>query len=62
MDLLQLEDVLIEVLLQLFVGIINAELFKWIILEHFKTKNIQHSNTITLSERSEQTLIYRMYY
>lgn len=43
-NLLYLEDVLVEILLELLIGIVDAELLKRILLEHFKAKDVQHTN------------------
>ena len=43
-DLLYLEDVFVEVLLELFIGIVDAELLKRVLLEHFKAKDVQHTD------------------
>lgn len=48
--LFQLEDVLVEVLLQLLVGVVDAELLKRVLLEHLKPKDVQHSDGITLKK------------
>ena len=42
--LLQSEHMLIELLLKLLISIVNAKLFKGIVLENFKSKNIKKSN------------------
>lgn len=42
--LLKLEDVLVEVMLETFIGKVDAELFKAVVLEVLKTKNVQHSD------------------
>ena len=34
----------IELLLQLLVGIVDAELLKCVYIKHFETINVQHSN------------------
>ena len=39
---------LVEVLLQLFVGVVNAELLKRVVLENLEPEYVQHSNEITL--------------
>ena len=43
-NLLYLEDVFVEVLLELLVGIVDAELLKRVLLEHFKAKDVQHTD------------------
>ena len=43
-NLLYLEDVLVEILLELLIGIVDAELLKRVLLEHFKAKDVQHTN------------------
>lgn len=42
--LLQFEDVLVEVVLQTFVGKVDAELFEAVVLVILKTKNVQNSD------------------
>lgn len=42
--LLQLEDVLVEVVLQTFVGKVDAELFEAVVLVILKTENVQNSD------------------
>ena len=42
--LFHLEDVLVEVLLQLLVGQVDAELLKVVFLEALKAVNVQHAN------------------
>ncbi len=42
--LLHLEDEGVEVLLQHFVTVVDAQLFKGIRLEGLKTKNVQHAD------------------
>ncbi len=55
--LFQLEDVLVEILLQLLVGIVDAELLKRVLLEDLKPKDIQHSNGVPL-KATAGTYIY----
>jgi hypothetical protein len=47
--LFQLENISVELLLQSFVRVVDANLFKTVDLECFETKNIQHSNGCSLS-------------
>lgn len=42
--LFKLEDVLVEVVLETFVGEVDAELLETVVLIVLKTKNIQHSD------------------
>jgi hypothetical protein len=42
--LLVLENVKIEVTLQVFVGVVDAELFETVAFEIFKTENVQHTD------------------
>ena len=51
MYLLQFEDVFVEVLLQLLVGVVDAELLKGVLLEDFKAKYIKHSNRVSLATK-----------
>ena len=41
---LHFENMSREVLLQLFIGIVDAQLLKPIVLEYFKPKNVQYAN------------------
>ena len=43
-NLLELEDVFVEVLLELFISIVDAKLLKGVLPEDFKTKDVQHTN------------------
>ena len=49
--LLNLEDVLVEILLQLLVGIIDAKLLKRVLLKNFKAKYVQHSDGVSLRRK-----------
>ena len=40
----------IEIELKFLVRIVDAELLKAVVLEHFKAKNVQHANRISLKE------------
>ena len=51
--LLELEDMVNEKLLQVFVRIVNAQLFEAVALEVFKTEDIQYSQTTKKKHRSE---------
>ena len=42
------EYVFVEVLLEVFVGKVNAKLLKRVPGKHFKSKNVQHTNGISL--------------
>ena len=46
--LFKFEDVFVEVMLQLLIGIVNAELFKGVHLKHFEAKYVQHSYRVSL--------------
>lgn len=46
--LLQIENVVVEIILQLFVCIVNAELLEAVGLEVLKAKNVQNTNGQTL--------------
>ena len=43
-NLLELKDVFVKVLLELFVSIVDAKLLKGVLPEHFKTKDVQYTN------------------
>lgn len=47
--LFQRENVLVEEILKLFVGNVYAQLFERIVLEIFKTENIQYSNHVVFA-------------
>lgn len=49
--LFHFEDVLVEVLLELLVGIVDAELLKGVLQKHLKTKYVKHSNRVSLWRR-----------
>lgn len=51
--LLQIENVVVEIILQLFVCIINAELLEAVGLEVLKAKNVQNTNGQTLQNKSK---------
>ena len=44
----------VEVLLQLLIGIVDTELLKRIFLKHFKPKDVQNTNWISLKDTAEQ--------
>lgn len=50
--LLQIENVVVEIILQLFVCIVNAELLKAVGLKILKAKNVQNTNGQTLQNKS----------
>lgn len=52
--LLQFEDVLVEVVLQSFVGEVDAELFKAVVLIILKAKDVQDSYRQGLEEKRRQ--------
>ena len=43
-NLFHSENMVIEIKLQFLIGIVDTELFKAVVLKHFKSKNIQNSN------------------
>lgn len=51
--LLQIENVVVEIILQLFVCIVNAELLEAVGLEVLKAKNVQNTNGQTLQNQSK---------
>lgn len=51
--LLQIENVVVEIILQLFVCIVNAELLKAVGLKILKAKNVQNTNGQTLQNKSK---------
>jgi hypothetical protein len=60
--LFQLENVLIEKLLQLFIGIINAQLFKAIFLKIFESENVQHPDEAMRGIGGNSTLVDHFYH
>lgn len=50
--LLQLEDVLVEVVLQLFVGVVDAELLEAVPLEVLKAKDVEDPDGQALGDRA----------
>ena len=46
--LFHFENVLVEVLLEMLIGKVNAKLLERVPAKHFKAKNVQHSNGIPL--------------
>lgn len=51
--LLQIENVVVEIILQLFVCIVNAELLEAVGLKVLKAKNVQNTNGQTLQNKSK---------
>ena len=47
------EDMLVQVKLKIFIGQVDAELFKAVSLEIFKSKNVKHSNRKCLQNEEE---------
>lgn len=52
----KLEDVLVEVVLETFVGKVDAELFEAVVLIILKTKNVKHSNGQDLTETNKHNM------
>lgn len=52
--LLQIENVVVEIILQLFVCIVNAELLEAVGFEVLKAKNVQNPNGQTLQNKSKK--------
>lgn len=48
--LFKLENVLVEVVLETFIGKVDAELFEAVVLVILKTENVQHSNGQDLTD------------
>ena len=42
---------LVEVVVKALIGVVDAELFKTVLGEVFKTKDIQHSNVVSLKAK-----------
>lgn len=53
--LLQIEYVVVEIILQLFICIVDAELLKAIGLKVLKAKNVQDTNRQALENKSKKT-------
>lgn len=51
--LLQIENMVVEIILQLFVCIVNAELLKAVGLKVLKAKNVQNTDGQTLKNNSK---------
>lgn len=51
--LLQFEDVLVEIVLKPFVGEVDTELFKTVVLIILKAKDVQHSYRQDLVEQAD---------
>lgn len=49
--LLQIEDVVVEVILQLFICIVDAELLEAVRFKVLKSKNVQHADGQTLKNK-----------
>lgn len=53
--LLQIEDVMVEVILQLLVCVVDAELFKAVGLKVLETKNVKDTNGQALENKTMNT-------
>ena len=53
--LFKLEDVLVEVILQVLVGVVDAELLKAVAPEVLKPKDVQHPDGVALEHTHRQT-------
>lgn len=53
--LFELEDVLVEVVLETFIGEVDAELLKAVVFVIFETKNVEHSDGQDLGEATRAT-------
>lgn len=49
--LLILEDVLVEIILQVFISIINTELLKTVLVEVLKSEYVKNTNRVTLKKK-----------
>lgn len=54
-NLLQIEDVVVEIILQLLVCIVDAELLETVSLEVLKAKNVQDTDRQALENKSMNT-------
>ncbi len=52
----KLKDVLVEVVLETFIGKVDAELFEAVVLIILKTKNVKHSNGQDLTETNKRNM------
>jgi hypothetical protein len=55
-NLLNLEHVVVEELLKLLVGKVDAQLLKAVVLKDFESCNIQHTNEVCFSVSSQNTV------
>ena len=53
-DLLKLEDVLVEVILQVFVGVVDTELFEAVASKVLKPKDVQHPDGVALKHANRR--------
>lgn len=50
-NLFKLKNVLVEVILKLLIGVVNAELFEAVGLEVFEAEDVEHADRQALKER-----------
>lgn len=55
--LLKLEDVLVEVVLQTFIGKVDAELFEAVVLVILKSENVEHADGQDLTNKHKMIKI-----
>ena len=51
------KNILVEIVLNLFVGNVNKKLLKGIVIEVFKAKDIQNSNPKIFASREQNTVL-----
>lgn len=54
----KLKDVLVEVVLETFVGKVDAELFETVVLVILKTKNVKYSNGQDLEKTNKHNITF----
>ena len=59
--LFKLKDMLVKVVLEMFVSIVDTELFKAVPPEVFKTKDVQHTYGITLKNDNKKYMNIEVY-
>jgi hypothetical protein len=55
-NLLKFEYMLVEVILQVFIGIVDAELFETVLVKVLKPKDIQDTNRATLQDKKQHNV------
>lgn len=58
--LLKFEDMLVEVVLQVLIGVVDAELLKAVLVEILESKDVQNADRVTLHHTSGQRHLHRL--